>query len=247
MKIILITLILISSISFAQQWQEIPLEEFRNEISKIEKGLTNNQLISYQADMVVFSSHSGNDTLSSSTTSYLLNAKMKLINLTHLGNLVVQDENHHIICDTINKLIMILDYKKEYFQQKQYVDFEDLLKSKCKAQKITSPTGSKKFQLIFPDGGAFKNVEVHLDDKGNLIKYILYSNAEIVDNRNWRAIERVKPRLEISIRDYKFGKSSEKVKIRKINEFIKDFEKMELTDQFKGFELVDMRTIRATE
>lgn len=247
MRTILFAFIALFNFALAQQWQDISLEEFRNEILKNEKTLASNQIISYNAELIVYSSHTNFDTLSTTSTNYFINNKVKLLNLWHLGNLVIQDSKHHIVCDTANKLVMIMDYKAEYFKQKQFVDFEDLLKSECKAKKRNVANGGKIIHLSFPQGVAFLDMEIHFDSQGYIVKYVFNSNAEIIDNRNWKIIERVKPRLEIYIRDYKFGKSSDKIALKSVSEFIKDFEKMELTDKYSDFELVDMRTFKVED
>lgn len=241
--IIFISALLISTSTLFGQWESIPLTEFRDDILKAEKLLSQKNSVSYFADLYIFSSFTGQDTMVASSSAYYYNAKSKLINFNHLGDYIVQDANYQVVCDTANKQILLLDANPAYVTQKQFIDFEMLLKSECRAMKMAVPNNGKAYKLIFPEGYIFHSAELYFDSQMLLNKYVLYSNQEMADDRSWENILMVKPRMEMLIHSYAYDKVVEKRKFQTVSDFIKDIDKLILADAYKGFELLDMRTI----
>jgi hypothetical protein len=233
-----------SSMSLLAQWISMPLSEFRDEIIQAEKYITQKSSLSYFADLYIFSSHTGQDTMVVSTSEFYYNSKIKLMNFYHLGDFIVQDAKFQVVCDTANKHIMLLDANPAYVTHKQLIDFEMLLKSDSRAMKMSMPNNAKAYKLVFPDGYPFHSAELYFDSQMQLNKYVLYSTQDMADDRDWENIQMVKPRLEIVIRNYAYDKVVEKRKYKTVSDFIKDIDKLILADAYTGYTLMDMRTIR---
>lgn len=244
MKKIVVFAVLLNLNFLQAQWISMPLSDFRDEILKVEQQLSQKSSMSYFADLFIFSSHTGQDTMVSSTSEYFYNAKTKLLNFSHLGDFIVQDANFQVICDTASKYIMLLDANPIYVSQKQLIDFDMLLKSDCRAMKMPLPDDGMAFKLIFPQGYIFESAELYFDAKMQMEKYVLYSTQNMSDDRDWQNVHMVKPRMEIVVRNYAFDKAVEKRKFRTVSDFIKDIDKLVLTEAYKNYELLDMRTIK---
>jgi hypothetical protein len=229
--------------SLHAQWKDIPLSEFRDVIIKVEEQTAKSKSFSYHADIYLFAQHNSTDTMNTVSSNLVYNAKRKTINFNQLSNFIIQDETHQVVLDTVNKMVMLLDANPSYVQQKQFVDFELLLKSECKAQKMEKDK-LQGFKISFAPGAQYASLELWLDSKLNVVKMVLYAGVDVIDDTDWNNVKTLRPRMEIYLSNYEFDKAAEKKNVIPISAVILDVDEKILAEQYKNYELIDMRSIR---
>lgn len=229
--------------SIHAQWSDIELSEFRDLIIQVEQQTAKSKSFSYHADIYMFAQHNSTDTMNTASSELVYNSKRNLINFNQLDNFVIQDANHQVVIDTANRIVMLLDANPAYVKQKQLVDFDLLLQSECAAQKMKKDN-LQGYRINFAQGAQYQALELWVDSKLNVVKMVLYSGVDILDDTDWYNVKTLRPRMEIYLSNYEFDKVVEKKKIESISSVIVDVEKKILAEQYKNFELIDMRTVR---
>jgi hypothetical protein len=228
----------ISNLSFAQ-WQDVTLEDFSKVILSIEEKIPAGTSYSYQAQYLFFEEHNSIDTTLKYDFSLSYQAKRQELNMIQFGRDLFQNKDVQIVCDTVEKQIVINYPMEEYFKRKTTDDFALLLKSKCSAQK-KSQGKSTIYYLKFAEGARYQGAELWINTDGMVSKYILYTAIDVLDDTK-ETNRFIHPRMEVHFFNFQIGKKVDELKLKNEAFYFMDFSKMILKDEYKNFEIIDLR------
>jgi hypothetical protein len=230
--------LLVSSVAWSQE-KEITLEEFSAFITSMDAKIPQKTSYSIQAEYFFFDQLQTKDTAAKMAFSMVYNHSKKLLNMQQMDKFVVQDEQFQVIIDTVEKTVLLNVSNPDLIGKRTSDDFKDLLKSKCKATVKKGKT-MDTYYLMFPPGTRYLGVELWVDKKDQVRKYIMYAGKEIVDES--AEIEKlIQPRMEIHYAPYVIGGDAEKQKLIQIKDIVQLENPMVLLGKYAGFELIDMR------
>ncbi|TNF48837.1 MAG: hypothetical protein EP305_04500 [Bacteroidetes bacterium] len=228
-----------NSLTGRSQWQDISMEEFSKMILSIEEKIPEESSYSYEAKYLFFEEPQSTDTTLYYGFSLSNQVKKQLFNMHQFGREIVQNNKVQIICDTAEHQIIINYPNEEYYKRKTTDDFALLLKSKCTAQK-KSQGKNTIYALMFAKGARYKGAELWVGSDGMISKYILYTAIDVLDDS--KEIDKyIHPRMEIHFFNYQVGKKVDEANLKNVNSFFLDLENKTLKEEYKDFEIIDLR------
>jgi hypothetical protein len=236
---IVLLMVLTNGLGLKAQWQDITLEEFSNVILAIEKKIPEGSSYSYEAKYLFFEEPQSTDTTLSYDFVLSHQVKKQNFNMSQFGRDIIQNKEVQIACDTAEKQIVINYPSEEYFKRKTTDDFAMLLKSKCTAQKKTIGKNTV-YYLKFADKARYKGAEIWISSDGMVSKYILFTAVDVLDDTK-ETDRYIHPRMEIHFFNYQFGKKVDEAKLKDVNFYFLDIEKKILKEEYKDFEIIDLR------
>lgn len=222
----------------AQVWDTISLEDFSVAIVDAEEKIDIKKSFSYEASYTFYNDHkSSTPEMTEKTIVTVLNGVE--LHMTQLGRIIVQDASTNLILDTATRTVAIAYANPNLIRKKTSEDFTSFLSSECKAMKKAAANFTK-YRLEFPEPARYEAAEVWINKDGTVRKYILFGRKEIVDDSEESEL-RIKPRMEITYTDYRFG-SNVNTTIPLVSDFIStDNNEIKLTSQYEDYELIDLR------
>jgi len=220
-------------------WEPCSIETFNNSIEKIEAGIVDGKSYSFSSRYDFYESLTG--TIPKMTIDAQLICKDgKQLYLNQFGRIMVQNDVLNVVCDTSMKTIVLNDPNDLYLTHKTSADFETLLKSDLQVKRKIE--GSKtKYYLEFPKGSSFLAAELWIKNGGMVEKYILYTANEILDDSEAED-KMIRPRMEVSYFDYRFGTEVQVNKLTTVADFVLVTSKdIQLNPTYSNYQLIDLR------
>jgi hypothetical protein len=239
MKNWIIIFFILGAMTCHAQWKDITLEEFSTVILDVEKRIPQGESYGYVANYLFFEELNSTDTTLKYDFNLNYQVRNKLFNMTQFGRDVVQNKDFQVVCDTAEKQIIINYPNEEYYKRKTTDDFALLLKSKCTAQKKEQGK-TTIYYLTFADGARYKGAELWIENTGMVVKYIMYTGIEVLDDTK-ESDRYIHPRMEVHFSNYQFGKKVDDKKLKNVDYYFLDINKLVLKDTYKNFEIIDLR------
>ncbi len=222
------------------QWEDATLVEFSERIIASESKIDEKLSYSFTTHYAFYNDFT--------TTELALEYKGKIVSesgknlmVEQFNQLMIQDEKLNLTIDTQYRSITVQKADLLYSHKKTMEEMSKLLNSECVVKKLVNGK-SIKYSIEFAPGAYYKGCEVWYNSNDLVEKYILYGGNEVTDDTDFYNPTTIQPRLEISYTDYRFGKNAAITSMKKVGDFIVvNGDKIELTQGYKDFELIDLR------
>ncbi|TNE54017.1 MAG: hypothetical protein EP338_08995 [Bacteroidetes bacterium] len=242
-KHIAIGFFLLGAVPLWAQWKEVDKSVFQQAILKAEKTTQAYQSYYFETRYDFYEQLDASET-SLSYEGYVWCTDNKKVQMLQFDRLILQDEFLHITVDSARGMIALKEADSLLLRPKTELDFASFMKSEVKAY-IYQGKQVTKYMLEFPEGTKYRSVELWLDRRNLVRKYVLLGGKQIVDNSGTE--DRVlQPRLEISYQNYQFENIKVKHRREELDDYILQVEedgtrKVTLRDKYQTFTLADLR------
>lgn len=227
------------SFSVSAQWKDISLDEFSKAILSVEARIPENTSYAYSANYAFFNELQSKDTVVTFPFKLIYQHQNDLLYLEQYGRKTLQHNGMQLVCDTMNKQLIINVANKQLIKRKSTDDFQLLLKSKCTAKK-RKHENQTIYLLTFAKGARYKEAEIWIENNGMVTKYILYAGVDVPESQ-FETNKFIHPRMEITYGKYIFGKKVDEKKIDTIATYLVDQINLKATAKYQSYEIIDLR------
>jgi hypothetical protein len=224
----------------AQKWEEVTLAEFQQILVESERLIPVQTSYAIDVQHVFFNSHEGQDTVVTNRSVMVYNHTKGLLNFEQAENLYIQDKQHLLMVDTVNKMLVIQQANPALQLRKTIGETSELsqLGTKVQRKKTASHT---QYSVSLERHPRFVGFEIWFNNQGFTGKYVLFARTSKWEEWGDEPDQVIEPRMEVLYSNYRIGKSAESTPVQTISTFLQVNGELNAQPGYKEFELIDLR------
>ena len=233
--LLLIFISFISVLSYGQKTPSVLLSERMKKMDEKTKAAGNYYC---QGKHLFFNSLQNNDTSFKCDYSILFDKKKDLFNIIQVEQFIIQNEEVMLIIDTVNMQIVVNKPNPAF---KKSITGENSLEANKLIKEVTQKklNNEERYLITFTERSSIESMHVHFSKDGLISKIISNAAYPVPDQTQGRDVM-IQPRMEIVFTKYEFGGNVNTSTMKNV-ESVYNAENKSLTEEYKNFQLIDLR------
>ncbi|WP_343748372.1 hypothetical protein [Fluviicola sp.] len=220
------------------EWEQVEPQVFMDLIRAYEQSVAANESYSLETAYRIYNDYKDVQP-AQSFEGKLICRGGKELNVSQMGQLMIQDASVNISLDTAARQLLVQKADPSFFYRKTVQDYSTFLEM---TEVVYRKAMSNKtvFQLQLKKGGPYHSMEFTFSDKNFISQIVIYSNQPYYEEGD--TYSGAKAKIVLDFKNFKKGKTVDFSHFRTVKECIqmKDNQLIPV-GAYKDFEVIDLR------